>query len=102
VVATATVLDKPEIIAAFEREYAAAVDWLLANPEAAGELLETELPQLGVKAAVMTASLENIKWQHQTSQEAKTRLEAFYTALMDLSPAVIGGMLPDDDFYYSE
>ena len=102
VVATATVLDKPEVIAAFEREYAAAVDWLLANPEAAGELLETELPQLGVKAAVMTASLKNITWQHQTAQDAKSRLEAFYTALMDLSPAVIGGMLPDDDFYYAE
>ncbi len=102
VVATSTVLDNPELIAAFEREYAAAVEWLLANPEAAGELLETELPQLGVKAAVMTASLKNIKWQHQTAQEAKARLEAFYAALMGLSPAIIGGMLPDDDFYYSE
>jgi NitT/TauT family transport system substrate-binding protein len=102
VVATASVLDKPEVIAAFEREYAAAVDWLLANPEEAGQLLETQLPQLGVKAAVMTASLKNITWQHRTAQEAKPSLQAFYTALMDLSPAVIGGKLPDDAFYYSE
>ncbi len=102
VVATSSVLDKPEVIAAFEREYAAAVDWLLANPEEAGQLLETELPQLGVKAAVMTASLKNITWQHRTAQEAKAALQAFYTALMDLSPAVIGGKLPDDAFYYSE
>ena len=36
-VATATVMDKPEVIAAFEREYAAAVEWMLANPEAAGQ-----------------------------------------------------------------
>jgi NitT/TauT family transport system substrate-binding protein len=102
VVATAGVMDKPEVIAAFEREYAAAVEWLVANPEEAGQLLETELPQLGVKAAVMTASLKNIAWDHQTAQEARTDLEAFFTALMDLSPAVIGGRLPDDAFYYSE
>ena len=50
----------------------------------------------------MTASLENITWAHQTAQEAKPALEAFFAALMDMSPAVIGGMLPDDDFYYSE
>jgi NitT/TauT family transport system substrate-binding protein len=102
VVATSSVLDKPKVIAAFEREYAAAVDWLLANPDEAGQLLETQLPQLGVKAAVMTASLKNITWQHRTAQEAKPALQAFYTALMDLSPAVIGGKLPDDAFYYSE
>jgi NitT/TauT family transport system substrate-binding protein len=102
VVATASVMDKPEVIAAFEREYAAAVEWLLANPEEAGQLLETELPQLGVKAAVMTASLKNITWHHETAQEAKPALQAFYTALMELSPAVIGGKLPDDAFYYSE
>ncbi len=94
--------DRPDVIAAFEREYAAAVEWLLANPEEAGQLLETELPQLGVKAAVMTASLKNITWDHQTAQEAKPDLQAFFTALMDLSPAVIGGKLPDDDFYYTE
>lgn len=102
VVATSAMLDKPEVIAIFEREYAAAVDWLLAEPEAAGKLLETELPQLGVKAAVMTASLQNIRWQHLTAQEAKPTLEAFYSELWNLSPAVVGGMLPDDGFYYSE
>jgi NitT/TauT family transport system substrate-binding protein len=102
VVATASVMDKPEVVVAFEREYAAAVDWLLANPVAAGQLLETELPQLGVKAAVMTASLKNITWQYRTAEEAKPALQAFYAALMEFSPAVIGGKLPDDAFYYSE
>ena len=102
VVATSTVMNRPHVIAAFEREYSAAVDWMLANPDAAGQLLETELPQLGVKAAVMTASLKNITWQHRTAQEAKPALEAFFTSLMTLSPAVIGGKLPDDAFYYTE
>lgn len=100
VVATMTVMDKPDVIAVFEREYAKAVEWMLSDPDAAGRLVETELPQLGLKAAVLTASLKNITWQHTPAAEARAGLESFYTALMGLSPEVIGGKLPDDGFYY--
>jgi NitT/TauT family transport system substrate-binding protein len=100
-VATAGVMDKPEVIAAFQREYAAAVEWMLADPEAAGKLIETELPQLGLKAPVMTQSLKSITWKFTPAAAARPALEAFYTALTDLSPQVIGGKLPDDGFYYA-
>jgi NitT/TauT family transport system substrate-binding protein len=100
-VAAASVLDKPQVIAVFQREYAAAVDWMLANPEAAGKLVETELPQLGLKAAVMTEALKNITWRYTPAPQARASLEAFYTVLSSLSPEVIGGKLPDDGFYYA-
>ena len=100
-VAAPTVMDKPEVVAAFLREYQAAVDWMLANPEEAGTLVETELPQLGLKAALMTASLQNITWKFTPAVDARASLEAFYTALSELSPEVIGGTLPDDGFYYA-
>jgi len=100
-VATASVMDKPEVVAAFLREYKAAIEWMLANPEEAGKLVETELPQLGLKAAPLTASLKSITWKFTTAQDARASLEAFYQALTDLSPEVIGGKLPDDGFYYA-
>ena len=100
-VATASVLDKPEVIAAFEREYKAAVQWMLDNPEEAGKLVETQLPQLGLKAAVMTASLKSIAWKYTTAVDARASLEAFYQSLSELSPEVIGGKLPDDGFYFN-
>jgi NitT/TauT family transport system substrate-binding protein len=100
-VATASVMDKPEVVAAFEREYKAALEWMLADPEAAGKLIETELPELGLKAAVMTASLKSITWKYTPAVEARTSLEAFYQALSELSPEVVGGRLPDDGFYYT-
>jgi NitT/TauT family transport system substrate-binding protein len=100
-VATASVLDKPDVIAAFQREYKAAVQWMLDNPEEAGQLVETQLPQLGLKAAVMTASLQNITWRYTTAVDARVSLEAFYQALSELSPQVIGGKLPDDGFYFN-
>jgi NitT/TauT family transport system substrate-binding protein len=100
-VVTAGVMDKPQVVAAFEREYEAAVEWMLANPDDAGRLVETSLPQLGLKAAPMTASLQNITWKYTPAAEARPSLEAFYRALSELSPEVIGGKLPDDGFYYS-
>ncbi len=100
-IATASVLDKPEVIAAFEREYEAAVQWMLDNPEEAGKLVETQLPQLGLKAAVMTASLKSIAWKYTTAVDARASLEAFYQELSELSPEVIGGKLPDDGFYFN-
>jgi NitT/TauT family transport system substrate-binding protein len=101
VVVTPGVADRPDVVAAFQREYEAAVEWMLADPAAAGQLVETELPELGLKAAVMTAALQGITWQFTPAAEARTSLEAFYTALMDFSPEVIGGKLPDDGFYYA-
>ena len=99
-VATASVLGRPDVIAAFEREYAAAVQWMLANPEEAGKLMETQLPQLGLKAAVMTASLQNITWKYTTAVDARASLDQFYQDLSELSPEVIGGKVPDDGFYF--
>ena len=99
-VATVNVMDKPEVLAAFGREYEAAVAWMLADPEAAGQLVETELPQLGLKAPVMTASLQGITWKYTAAADARDYLERFYTNLSELSPDVIGDKLPDDGFYY--
>lgn len=100
-VATASVLNKPVVIAAFMDEYRKAVEWMLANPEEAGKLVETELPQLGLKAAPMTAALKSITWKFTPASEARPSLEAFYQTLSELSPEVIGGKLPDDGFYYT-
>ncbi len=101
-VVTASVMDKPEVVAAFMREYEKAVAWMVGDPEGAGKLVETELPELGLKAGPMTAALKSITWRFTPSADARPRLEAFYQALSELSPEVIGGKLPDDGFYYTK
>lgn len=98
--ATARVLDKPEVIAEYREQYAAAVEWMLANPEEAGKLVEEKLPQLGLKAAILTASLKNITWEYVEAEDARPDIEAFFGTLGELSLDVIGGKQPDDGFYY--
>lgn len=99
-VALAGVQGQPDVIATFTREYMLAVEWVLENPEAAGELAETSLPELGFVAAAVAVALEYMHWEYVPAADARTDVERFFGALMELSPDVVGGRLPDDDFYY--
>lgn len=99
-VALPSVQDQPEVVEVFQREYALAVEWVIENPEEAGELAEEHLPELGLTAMPVALSLEQTTWQSVAAQDARADIEGFFTLLLELSPDVIGGQLPDDDFYY--
>lgn len=99
-VALPKVQDQPEVIDAFLREYALAVEWVIDNPEAAGKLAEEHLPELGLAAKPVALSLQQTAWNEVSSVAARDDIEGFFTLLMELSPDVIGGSLPDDGFYY--
>jgi NitT/TauT family transport system substrate-binding protein len=100
-VATASVLDKPAVIAEFSKQYKAALAWMIEHPEEAGSLIETTFPKLGLKAGPMTASLKNITWNYTSGMDAKQDVDGFLKSLSGLSPEVIGGKLPDAGFYYA-
>jgi len=57
---------------------------MLANPEAAGKLIETQFPQLGLKAAPMTASLKNITWKFTSAADARKDTDTFLAQLATL------------------
>jgi NitT/TauT family transport system substrate-binding protein len=99
-VATAGVMDKPAVVEEYLKQYKEAVEWMMANPDAAGELIEKQLPQLGFKAKPMAASLKSITWRFVPAGEARAGVETFLSILSELSPDVIGGKLPDDGFYF--
>ena len=74
---------------------------MLANPEEAGKLVETELPQLGLKAAVMTARSRASPGSSPPPRMPGRAWRRSIRPLSELSPEVIGGKLPDDGFYFN-
>jgi NitT/TauT family transport system substrate-binding protein len=94
--------DRPEIIDVFVSEYQKAVNWILANPKAAGLVGEKVLADSGFKAPVLTASMSNISWRFVKAQDARADIEAFFSALSQVSPNYIGGKLPDGNYYYGK
>ena len=99
-VALAAVAAQPEVVEAFTREYALAVEWVIENPEAAGEMAEELLPELGFVARPVALSLQHVVWEVVPAAEGREAIDAFFGVLLALSPDVVGGELPDEDFYY--
>ena len=80
-------------------QYKLAVEWMIENPEAAGQLA-SEIEVLGFEAKPMAESITNTRWSFTQARDCREEIEAFFTALAELDPAVIGGRLPDAGIYY--
>ncbi|MDR3356249.1 MAG: ABC transporter substrate-binding protein [Spirochaetaceae bacterium] len=75
-----------------------SIDWVKANPAEAGVLVEKH--ELGLKAAVVKASVPRSNYAFLDAVSARPSLESMYKTLLEFAPESIGGRLPDDGFYY--
>jgi NitT/TauT family transport system substrate-binding protein len=75
-----------------------SIEWVKANPAEAGALVEKH--DLGLKAAVVKASVPRSNYAFIEAKAARPALEAMYKTLLEFAPDSIGGRLPDDSFYY--
>ncbi|BBF93820.1 ABC transporter substrate-binding protein [Blastochloris tepida] len=87
----------PDMVRTLHQAISDAAAWVRAEPAAAGALAEQ---RLGFPALATAASLEMGDSIVIPAHTARPAIEAFLTALADLSPALIGGSLPGDDFYF--
>jgi NitT/TauT family transport system substrate-binding protein len=99
-IALGDMLEDDEVIELFLEEYRKAVEWMLENPEEAGELGAEVLAEQGFTAEALTGALENIDWRFVPAGEGYEEIENFFKALMEVSENYTGGKLPDAAFYY--
>ncbi len=88
-----------KIIRRFMEEYARATQWVVDNPEAAGEIVAARIDLLTPEA--VADSIKTTQLKTVSATEAREELEYFFGMLEKDTPALIGGKLPDDHFYYS-
>jgi NitT/TauT family transport system substrate-binding protein len=86
-------------ITRFMEEYALAIEWLKENPDEAG-ILGSEIEQLGFETEPVAESVKNTRWNFIQVKDCRQDIDAFFNALADFDPAVIGGKLPDEGFYH--
>jgi NitT/TauT family transport system substrate-binding protein len=89
--------EHPDFVRAFLEEYRASIEWVNANPRAAGELIEEN--ELGFTAAAAGAAIPRANIRYIPAREARERLEEYFSVLLEYDPASVGGSLPDDGFY---
>ncbi|MGE4423124.1 MAG: ABC transporter substrate-binding protein [Pseudodesulfovibrio sp.] len=88
--------DSPETVAELQTGIGEAVDWINAHPaDAAKQCADF----FGLKAPVLQKSLEAFPIRRNPAATARKDLEFYYSALMGMSPKLVGGKLPDEGFY---
>lgn len=86
----------PETISPIVTGIGKAVEWLNSHPVEAGKEFAG---MFGLKGPVLQKSLERYPLQRIPAKQARAGLEFYFKALMQLSPKLVGGKLPDEAFY---
>ena len=97
VCATPASLNDPDLVEAFQDAYRKATKWCVAHPEEAGAIVAKHIP--GLKTEPVAAALKHAGLQFVSASDARAEIEHFYSVLLALNPAKIGGKLPDNTFY---
>lgn len=93
----AFVESQPEAVEQFLTDYAASVEYTLANVSEAAQIIgEYDI----VPAAVAEKALPQCNICCITGSEMKDKLSGYLQVLFDADPNSVGGALPDDGFYY--
>lgn len=87
----------PDIVSALHAASVAAADWVADNPTAAAALIADPLK---LPVPIVEASLPRFRLKVASALEAKADLEAYFNALMTLSPDIVAGHLPEAAFYW--
>lgn len=92
--------ENKDAINQFLNEYKASIEWVNANKEEAGALIEKYEILPNAKIAEKAIPTSNIVYID--GEEAKKVLEGFYKVLFDFNPKSLGGKIPDESFYYQK
>ncbi|GMQ58124.1 ABC transporter substrate-binding protein [Vallitalea sediminicola] len=89
-----------ELVDKFLQEYKESVDFVNANNEEAGKLIEKH--EILPSAAIAQKAIPNCNIVYMSAIDAKDTLQNLYEILFDFNPKSLGGKLPDGDFYYQK
>jgi len=97
VVRDSLVKERPGAVAAMMSAYEASIKSVLADPVAAGLLVEKF--DMGLKAPIATAAIPACAFTFVTATEARPAIEALLSVFLASAPASIGSKLPDGAWY---
>lgn len=89
-----------EFVAEFLKQYEASVNWVVDNPVDASVLVEKN--EIMPSAALVEKAIPYCGITYKFAADEKESVNSFYKILFESNPASIGGILPDEGFYYSE
>ena len=98
VVRTAFAQEHPDRVAAFLTDYAASIDFVNSNVDAAAEIVAG----LGItpSAPIAKQAIPQCHLVFISGTDMVAAMSDYYSVLYSIDPAAVGGSLPDDGIYY--
>ncbi len=91
----------PAELAKFLEEYKASIEYVVANPKEASEMIISTGVFAG-KAPVAEKAIPNCNIVYIDGEDMKSALDTFFSKLFAVAPASVGGEIPDDGIYYKK
>jgi len=93
-------IGKKEIVKKFEAEYIKAMEWYKNNRKEAGELVVKYVEMFDADA--IADSIGFVQLDVKKAIDVKEDLDFFFNVLKEENPKIIGGALPDENFYVQD
>ncbi len=91
----------PAELAKFLEDYKASIEYTVANPKEASEMI-TITGVFAGKAPVAEKAIPKCNIVYIDGEDMKSALDTFFSKLFAVAPASVGGELPDDGIYYKK
>jgi len=93
-------INNKQLIAKFEKIYANSMQWCLNHADDCASMVVKHFKLLTHDATVM--AINNWINVYHNANDAKFDLEQFFSLLLERNSALIGGKLPNNDFYFND
>lgn len=98
IVSTDLIENQPEFVDAFLNVYDNSVDWVNENPLEAGTYYENL--DIGLSATLLEKAIPNCALDYVSVSEGKDSISSYLDILYNFNPDLVGGSVPDEDFYF--
>jgi len=92
--------DHPDVVKNFIQEFNNNIDWIKSHQAEAGGLMVKH--QMLPDSAAAVASIPRCNLGYSKEPELKKQVLSFYRVLFDLNKDVLGGKIPDENFFCNE
>ena len=89
--------NNPQLVGVFLEIVQTSIRHTNENPANTASALEAI--EFGLPAKIIESAIPNSHLVFNTALGSRDELEFYYSKIMELNPALIGGQLPDDEFY---
>ena len=91
------VSENPQKVKILNGLYMKGIEWVNNHPEKAAKLGEEHFD---TPAKILLKSFDRVNLNYYSEDETRMLIDRCFNEMMDIYPELLGGKLPDEDFYY--